>query len=324
MKKIPLLLSVAALFTLSACTQSEQKSESTKNETAAESSVDEQTKESLSTIEDALTQKNYYQAEEQLTKYLQQHPDDTTAQNIQKQLTQFQKGKEAFNKENLAQAKTYFSKVETSSGSSVLKDQANQWLEKINKEQQSNVTSKKTSPQKSSTSPTIPIGSVSESEKEKINQQFYEWAIPRAKTAHMVVTDAYNVHGAVTADDIYMETPDGKVLVQSFTKTNEKDYVAEAIGGVVFMYSTNDSTGAFTPGETTATFFKNVNPNKIAHKYILASNGKVYELIAKAEDVIGMGGFVQAGYKMGATERWIVSKDAAAQAEWNQLIKEIQ
>lgn len=188
--------------------------------------------------------------------------------------------------------------------------------------------------------PVVEVKKYSSEEASAKTAAFLEWAAPRAETGNMAVSDFFFNHGAAGKGDWYAVTENGEIQVQE-TIPEEKlpgydAFDIHALGGVVFYTSLSGITGYDETPATQATavgFHKIADPDFSMHKYLLADNGVVYELIGTVEEI----GSFSAGYdeyaddgvsKPGAeaVESFVfkVSEDAAAQEEWARILTEEQ
>ena len=316
MKKIVThLLIGSSLLLLTGCQSASKQQESQKEE-----------KVSMTQVVEKINDDKLYAAEALLEQMEKQ--GDKNASNTLDALHDFQEASDELRRGNFKDAKRLVAEVQKEAECAALQDKAAQLEEEeeeIDKEEQ-NVQNEKTERDEKeenqshnehlTNKKTESLHEYSNAEKESMSASFLQWAIPRAQTAKMAVTDAYNVHGASSAEDIYINTPDGKVLVEG--NGNNGEYVAEAVAGLLFCYTKNGETGSLTLGNSTASLFNNVALNRKANKYILASNGVVYEAKGTGSQLVGYGGFCQGSYSDGVT--WIVSEDTAAQAEASRLL----
>lgn len=308
-----MLLLSSSLFILTGC--------QTKETSTQQSDYKESADISMNDVNDKINDDKFYSAIDLLEQLEKQ--GNKEASDLIDQLHDYQESEDELRRGNFKDATRLVDDVMEETNSAALKDKAAQLKEDIT-EQEEDVQKEKeardakeerTSHDENSTSKQS-VHEYSSTEKENISTDFLQWAIPRAQTAKMAVTDAYNIHGASGTEDVYINTPDGKVLIEG--DGNSGDYVAEAVAGLLFCYTNNGETGNLTLGPSTASLFNNVALHRKANKYILASNGVVYEAKGTGSQLIGYGGLSQGTNYDGTT--WIVSEDTAAQAEVSQLL----
>lgn len=127
-----------------------------------------------------------------------------------------------------------------------------------------------------------------EAEKQAITTAFSDWAENRAAIGGMALNDAYFDHGASGLGDWYAVTENGQRLLVQRQDPNinisPDAYIGEALGGVVFYTSKNGAVGYSNEindpnnqPSTAAGFSKVANLEKPIVKYLLGSNGVVYE-----------------------------------------------
>lgn len=133
-----------------------------------------------------------------------------------------------------------------------------------------------------------------DAEKQEMNQLFYDWAVERAEIGGMAVTEMYFTHGAAGYGDWYAVTPDGEVQAQDLDNPGFDHFDIHAIGGVAFYQPESGDIGADknAPFPSTAEGYSRLaQPDTNVHKYMLADNGVVYELIGKKENISFSSGF---------------------------------
>lgn len=165
-------------------------------------------------------------------------------------------------------------------------------------------------------------------EQQEMNQLFYDWAIERAEIGGMAVTQMYFSHGAAGRGDWYAMTPDGEVQTQNQDNPGFDHFDIHAIGGVAFYTPASGDVGADenAPFPSTAEgYSKLALPDTNIHKYMLADNGVVYELIGKKENTgfsSGFGEYDDEGtygeYPPG--REFEISGDQDAQQEWQRIL----
>src|SRR5699024_3166025 len=170
----------------------------------------------------------------------------------------------------------------------------------------------------------------SDKEKSAMQQEFLDWAVSRAKTGDLAVSNRYFDHGAAGQGDWFAETPDGEIQVQE----NEAGipgydaFAIHALGGVVFYTSSGQVTGYDEDTEKASTaegYSKVADDSQSINKYLLADNGVVYELItpvAKTSFSTGFGEYADDGKTKDSTNGKIfkISKDQDAQNKWQQIL----
>lgn len=165
-----------------------------------------------------------------------------------------------------------------------------------------------------------------------MSQMFYEWAVERAKIGSMAVTKFFFTHGAGGSGDWYAITPDGEVQAQNLDNPGFNHFDIHAIGGVAFYQPVSGDYGedehAHIPG-TAEGYSRLALPDTNIHKYMLADNGIVYELIAKKENMAFTSGFGE--YADDGTRgtflpdtTFEISGDQAAQEEWQRILRMYQ
>lgn len=166
------------------------------------------------------------------------------------------------------------------------------------------------------------VGYLSESQ----TNQFLVWASNQAAKGGMALSSAYFVHGAAGFGDWYANTVNGQMQVQNNDHPGPSAFPLHALYGVVFFYSNNGLTGHDTEmdGFGTADSYSHVDQNRPVHKYVLADDGQVYEWISQAGggSISGTGEREDDGSEgdYGPDGTWIVSKDVAAQQEYQRII----
>lgn len=308
-----------SLLTLAGCGANSTEETKSSSEVSSKTESSKESNVSMETIEEKINNEDWNQALQQLEEL--ENQGDKKAKGYIAEIKEFQKVKDLYRKGKYAEAKKALGKLKASLPA--LKDQKDQLSDKISEklaqEQEKTNTEKVTAQNKNQTKSITPK-SYSMGQMEAMNAQFLNWAIPRARTAKMAVTDAYNVHGAVSADDLYINTPDGKVLIQG--NYNPNVYVGEAVAGLIFCHAKDGVTGELPLGGCTATTFENVEMDEMANKYILASNGVVYELKGPASEIVGVGGVNQGSSTTSLSGNWIISEDAAAQQEAQNILSQ--
>lgn len=169
-------------------------------------------------------------------------------------------------------------------------------------------------------------------EKQEMTQSFYSWAIERAEIGNLAVTTRYFEHGAGGIGDWYAVTPDGQVQVQNQNNPGFDHFDIHAIGGVAFYKPLSEDYGADESAPTVGFaegYDRLAVPETNIHKYMLADNGVVYELIAKKENMsfsTGFGEYADDGSigDFRPTVQFEISKDEDAQREWRRILKEAE
>lgn len=165
-------------------------------------------------------------------------------------------------------------------------------------------------------------------EQQEMNQLFYDWAVERAKIGGMAVTQMYFSHGAAGRGDWYAMTLDGEVQTQNQDNPGFDYFDIHAIGGVAFYTPASGDFGADAdaPFPSTAEGYSNLAvPDTNIHKYMLADNGVVYELIDKREQMSFSAGFGEYDDE-GTYGEWPpgrvfeISGDQDAQQEWQRIL----
>lgn len=185
----------------------------------------------------------------------------------------------------------------------------------------------------------IPIREYSDEEKEEVSQEFLDWAISRAEEGNMAVTDNYFDHGASGPGDWFVVTEDGEMQVQQQSTEEELPgydaYDIHSLGGVVFYVSSSEVTGydekpKNMSGAHGQTYSKVADPGYSLHKYLLADNGVVYELIGNVDEIgstsAGFGLYGEDGKAVDIDPEFTfkVSEDEDAQEEWRQILQDYQ
>lgn len=308
-----------SLLTLAGCGANSTEETKSSSEVSSKTESSKESNVSMETVEEKINNEDWNQALQQLEEL--ENQGDKKAKGYIAEIKEFQKVKDLYRKGKYAEAKKALGKLKATLPA--LKDQKDQLSDKISEklaQEQEKTNTEKAPTQNKNQSKTITPKSYSMGQMEAMNAQFLNWAIPRAQTAKMAVTDAYNVHGAVSADDLYINTPDGKVLIQGHYNPNI--YVGEAVAGLIFCHAKDGVTGELPLGGCTATTFENVEMDEMANKYILASNGVVYELKGPASEIVGVGGVNQGSNTTSLSGNWIVSEDAAAQQEAQNILSQ--
>lgn len=165
-------------------------------------------------------------------------------------------------------------------------------------------------------------------ERQEMNELFYDWAVERAEIGKMAVTKIYFSHGAAGHGDWYANTPDGEVQAQNQDNPGFDHFDIHGIGGVAFYHPVSENFGidehAHVPGVGEG-YSRLAKPETNIHKYMLADNGVVYELIAKIENTAlssGFGEYADDGTRGDFTPNidFEVSGDQDAQQEWQRIL----
>ena len=169
-------------------------------------------------------------------------------------------------------------------------------------------------------------------EQQEMTQHFYDWAIERAEIGNMAVTNMYFSHGAAGRGDWYAMTPDGEVQTQNQDNPGFDHFDIHAVGGVAFYQPASGDFGedADAPFPGTAEGYSRLAlPDTNIHKYMLADNGVVYELIGKKENMSFSSGFGEyddegtyGEYPPG--REFEISGDQDAQQEWKRILRMYQ
>lgn len=169
-------------------------------------------------------------------------------------------------------------------------------------------------------------------EQQEMTQHFYDWAIERAEIGNMAVTNMYFSHGAAGRGDWYAMTPDGEVQTQNQDNPGFDHFDIHAVGGVAFYQPASGDFGedADAPFPGTAEGYSRLAlPDTNIHKYMLADNGVVYELIGKKENMSFSSGFGEyddegtyGEYPPGS--EFEISGDQDAQQEWKRILRMYQ
>ncbi len=174
----------------------------------------------------------------------------------------------------------------------------------------------------------VSVSEFTDDEKREMTQLFYEWAIERAKIGNLAVTKMYFQHGAAGSGDWYALTSDGEVQVQDLNNPGFDYFDIHAVGGVAFYTPLSGDYGedenAPFPGIAEG-YHRLAVPDTHIHKYMLADNGTVYELIAKKENMgssTGFGEYDDDGTvgDLTPTVEFKISEDEAAQDEWEKIL----
>lgn len=169
-------------------------------------------------------------------------------------------------------------------------------------------------------------------EQQEMTQHFYDWAIERAEIGNMAVTNMYFSHGAAGRGDWYAMTPDGEVQTQNQDNPGFDHFDIHAVGGVAFYQPASGDFGEDTdapfPG-TAEGYSRLALADTNIHKYMLADNGVVYELIGKKENMSFSSGFGEyddegtyGEYPPG--REFEISGDQDAQQEWKRILRMYQ
>lgn len=165
-------------------------------------------------------------------------------------------------------------------------------------------------------------------EQKEMTQLFYDWAVERAKIGNMAVTTMYFSHGAAGRGDWYAMTPDGEVQTQNQDNPGFDHFDIHAIGGVAFYQPASGDFGEDEnvpfPG-TAEGYSRLALPDTNIHKYMLADNGVVYELIGKKENMSFSSGFGEYDDEGTYVEyppgrEFEISGDQDAQQEWQRIL----
>lgn len=165
-------------------------------------------------------------------------------------------------------------------------------------------------------------------EQQEMTQLFYDWAVERAEIGGMAVTKIYFSHGAGGSGDWYANTPDGEVQAQNLNNPGFEHFDIHAIGGVAFYHPISGDYGideyAHVPGVGEG-YSRLAKSDTNIHKYMLADNGVVYELIAKRENTAlssGFGEYADDGTRGDFTPNaeFEISQDQDAQQKWQRIL----
>ena len=165
-------------------------------------------------------------------------------------------------------------------------------------------------------------------EQQEMTQRFYDWAVERAEIGNMAVTNMYFSHGAAGRGDWYAMTPDGEVQTQNQDNPGFDHFDIHAVGGVAFYQPASGDFGedADAPFPSTAEGYSRLAlPDTNIHKYMLADNGVVYELIGKKEQMSFSSGFGEYDDEGMSGEfpprvEFEISGDQDAQHEWQRIL----
>lgn len=166
-------------------------------------------------------------------------------------------------------------------------------------------------------------------QKSAMEDEFLRWADERAKTAGLAVSNYYFNHGAGGHGDWFASSEDGDIQVQDFDNPGPTGFKIRGIGGVVFYTSKSGETGIseeLKDAITAVGYSKHADLSKNIHKYILADNGKVYELIKSAKEMCfscGFGEYSDSGTReggFGGEDQFKVSQDIDAQKKWQEIL----
>lgn len=171
---------------------------------------------------------------------------------------------------------------------------------------------------------------LSKKENKEINNAFFKWTARRAQIGNMAVSKYYFDHGPEDDGQLwYAKTPDGNILIRNASNNySSSDYKLKAIGGVVFYTAQNGTTGkcnaiAHDTNDGDNYSDDEVDTSKPIDKYLLSSNGIVYECKLDGDKAEPDSGFCIKGDSENDNEdnEWIISQDKDAQNEYRQLIK---
>ncbi|MDJ1110528.1 hypothetical protein QNJ28_10710 [Macrococcus caseolyticus] len=166
-------------------------------------------------------------------------------------------------------------------------------------------------------------------QKSAMEDEFLRWADERAKIAGLAVSNYYFNHGAGGHGDWFASSEDGDIQVQDFDNPGPRGFKIRGIGGVVFYTSKSGETGIteeLKDAITAVGYSKHADLSKNIHKYILADNGKVYELIKSAKEMCfscGFGEYSDSGTRedgFGGEDQFKVSQDIDAQKKWQEIL----
>ncbi|TGE71861.1 hypothetical protein [Weissella confusa] len=172
--------------------------------------------------------------------------------------------------------------------------------------------------------------SLTDSDKSDISNTFLQWAGQRAEMGNMAVSSWFFDHGAAGHGDWYALSDDGNIQVQNMDHPGSTSFSIHAIGGVVFYTSLDGTTGVqdLSNYSFADNYSKVVDRDKPVVKYLLADNGKVYELKLSQQDGSlapstnsGFYEFTDDGIPDAtAMDKFSVSQDEAAQSELTKLL----
>ncbi|MGC6768165.1 hypothetical protein ACYSNR_14175 [Enterococcus sp. LJL128] len=180
------------------------------------------------------------------------------------------------------------------------------------------------------------VTQLTEDTKQKITEEFLNWAGERAKEGGMAVTDRYFDHGASGMGDWYAESVDGKIQVQEVGNPGYNAYEIHAVGGVAFFIPLDGAVGISHVPDMSATasgYSEAADSNGQISKYLLADNGIVYELKGVGQSLIafssGFGlaaddGSFDGQHSIVPNQVFQVSQDNDAQAEYQRILSAYQ
>lgn len=168
-------------------------------------------------------------------------------------------------------------------------------------------------------------------EREAMTEEFYAWGAKRAEIGGMALTRYWFTHGAAGRGDWYADSPDGEILTQNNDNPGFDGFKIHAVSGVAFYTRKDGETGGRELDSTITAvgYSEDAKEGTNIHKYLLADNGKVYELILPYEKACFSCGFgeyddngTRGEYAPGV--QFKISGDNAAQAKWQEILRKYQ
>lgn len=271
----------------------------------------------------ALEDNDFKSAKQAYEEALNYHQNDHTANQILTQIAHYQSGKKAYKSKQYDVSKTELEQVVAiKDGSKQMVSKANQLLKKIQNKRTNSDT----------TQLLYTAEQLSQNDRDIVADEFARWAVERAKMHHMAVNSDYHLYNQDVRGDVYISTVDGDMLVEDYQTADKNTYPLHAIGGGIFYYTTDQSTGDIndTLENRTQNTYHLIDENQTYAKYILADNGKVYymdrQLLNNAIPTRDVGMRVKdasdQSNMINNDNLWQVLPDQSAQEEYQRLLKE--
>lgn len=325
---------ILSLLAVGGCGKSNLPSNSTKSEQSTKTKEDW-----ISKAQTEIEHENFNKAKEDLTEAEKDKGSNNKAKAMLSQIEKYQSAKDAFYDEQYDKAKQLIDEgVKVKDGSDKMNTHFDQ-LSKDIQQKQNEKHEKKVAGQQKDKATTenglYTAKGLSDAQKDAINQQMQRWCHNQAAKGGMKIIEAavFPPGTWMTGKSYaYASTVDGPVMLIEGSRPGLGCYMPTSgnintVGGALFYFPEPN-------GEVVGP--NNYQPEGLAkmgsdiHYYLWADNGKVYELIDKitghgeGQDLYNASEWSQGGDTVHRQQngQYIVSEDAAAQAEYQRLLKE--